>query len=114
MINKLPPASKHIWIYKGLHTPFKADDAIVFNILRVPNRHISQVHLQIKPHESRDTFAGKKGRLKSCIFCPFCYAIVLLPFLWAFFMGKPRNAGWIISFLCFLLTDAERWVFAGS
>ncbi len=84
-INKQPPASKHIWIHKGLHTPYKADDAIVFNILRVPNRHITQVHLQIKPHESRETrLQGKELRLRTCTFCPFSYAIVMLPFLCAF------------------------------
>lgn len=82
-INKRPPASKHTWIHKGLHTPYKADDAIVFNILRVPNRHISRVHLQINPDASRETLCREKVGW-NCTYCPFCYAIVMLPFLWAF------------------------------
>lgn len=82
-INKRPTASKHTWIHKVLHTPYKADDAIVFNILRVPNRHISRVHLQINQDASRETLCGEKVGW-NCTFCPFCYAIVMLPFLWAF------------------------------
>ncbi len=82
-INKQPPASKHIWIHEGLHTPYKANDAIVFNILRVPNRHISQVHLQIKPHESRDTFAGEKIEVEEL----YILSILLCSRIAAIFMG---------------------------
>lgn len=82
-INKRPTASKHTWIHKALHTPYKADDAIVFNILRVPNKHISRVHLQINQDASRETLCREKVGW-NCTFCPFCYAIVMLPFLWAF------------------------------